>query len=188
MLHAGLADVAGGPVVRVSLQPPELVRIDPAHVSHHMGQRFAEGVLAHEPGVDVDPRQPVPVDREDGDLALVEPGLERNALERRKVAHLLPELVLFRVVDGQDPAQERERAVDADRLLRHDLQAEHREIAGEHGSVPIPHESAGGRNRTDPDPVLMGQRRVVLVLHDLEVPDPQEEGRGAPRRPGRRRR
>ena len=22
----------------------------------------------------------------------------------------------------------------------------------------------------------MGQRRVVLVLHDLEVPDPQEEG------------
>ena len=175
VLDAGLADVAGGPVVRIPRKKAPLGGIDPAHVAHHMGQRLAEGILAHEPGVDVDPGKPVPVHREHGNLAFVEAGLERDALEPRKVTHLLPELLLLGLADGQEPAEEIEGPVDSPGLLRDDLEAEHREVAGQHHRVPVPHETAGGRNRTDPDPVLVGERRVVLVLHDLEIPGPQKE-------------
>ena len=175
VLHAGLADVAGGPVVRIALETAPLVGIDPSHVAHHVGQRLAEGILAHEPGVDVDPREPVPVDREDGDLAFVEAGLERDALEPRKLAHLPPELLLFPLVDGQDFVEERKSAVHSSGLLRDDLEAEHREVAGQHHPVPVPHETAGGRNRVDPDPVLARERRVVFVLDDLKMPGPQKE-------------
>ena len=177
VLHARLPDVARGAIVRIALEPAPLRGVDPTHVAHHVGERLAEGVLAHEPGVDVDPREAVPVDGEDGDLPLVEAGLEGNALEPRKVAHLVSELLFFRLVDDQDLAQEPEGPVHATRLLRHDLQAEDGEVASQHHPVPIPHQAAGRRDGTDPDPVLVGQGRVVLVLHDLEVAGPQQEGK-----------
>lgn len=71
-LHADLADMrAAG--IGARIDPRQVLLVDPADITNHMGELVAERIEAHRARLDLHPRQLVPRDRNPGHRGVVEP-------------------------------------------------------------------------------------------------------------------
>ena len=179
-LDADLADVVGALVVGgllPLLDPLDVAVVDAADVADHVRGDFAERILAEQPCLDLDAREPVAVDGKARDLVVGEPGAQRQAFEiPRLLEQLLESLAVARLdvddlrerVDGFVEVPDA-RGLDFERVGGVALRQDNAIAVGDHAAV--------GHDRHDRDAVGLGQRLVVAVLHHLQVDEAAEQRR-----------
>ncbi len=177
-LDPDLADVVGALVVR-RLAPlvdaREIAVVDAADVADDVRCELAVRVLPEEPGLDLDARKTVPVDREARDLVIGEARAQRQALEALRLVHELLEPLPVARLDFDNLRQRIDRLVEILDARRLDFERVRRIALREHDAVAVADHAAIGHDRHDRDAVRLGQRLVVAVLDDLQVEEAREK-------------
>lgn len=177
-LDAGLADMVGAAVVdRVEVL--QFLLVDPPDVPDRMGKVLLQRVVADELGRHVDARQAELVHRDAGDLFLVEFEHDGNRLERTPpLLHALLEDGPVVLGQAEDLHQRVEGLLQVLGAFAGDGQAEARPVVGDDHAVAVEDDPAGRRDRLHMDPVVLRQRRMVLVLGHLQVVHARHQHQG----------
>ncbi len=161
VLDAELAGV-GGRAVGAGIQALEVVLVDAPDIAQRMHGERPVRVAAGQAGDDVDPGEPVAVDRHAGDLFRRQAEPQRDAFERaRAVPGRAQALDVLRLV-GDQVGQRRERGVEILHPLGHQLQAEARQVLCQHPAVAVTDQPARGGDRLQAHAVVVGQRGEVI--------------------------
>ncbi|MNZ93466.1 hypothetical protein D3C78_1125320 [compost metagenome] len=168
-LDAGLADMVGtGIGHRVELL--QLGLVDPPDVTDRVGEMLAHRVMADELRRHIHARQAVLVHRDTGDLLLGQLEHDRHRLERP--APLLHALLEDRPVflgQTKDFHQGLHHLFEVLGALAGDGQTEAWPVIGDDHPISVEDQPTARRNRLHVHTVVLGQRRVVVVLRDLQV-------------------
>ena len=171
----------------------ELTLVDAADIPDEVDSELAMRVVAGQPRVDVDPGETVSIDRESGDLVVVEPQAQRDLLETGSPGQDRQELLFVRFGDLDDLAQLADQHVDVFHQLGNHLDTVGRQVLRQDFTVAVEDESSRRWDRDDLDAVVLRQRGEVLVLENLQMgespdecereqPDDDRRGDGARRR------
>ncbi|MNG93566.1 hypothetical protein D3C79_525370 [compost metagenome] len=174
-LDAGLADMVGTAVVH-RVERFQLFLVDPPYITHRMGKMRTLRVMPHQLGHHLDTRQAELVYRHAGNLLFVELEQNRHRLEwPAALAHAL--LEQGTVVSGElkhfdDGIQ---HFLPVTRTFAGHRQAEAGPVVGDDHPVAVEDQPAGRRDRLHMHPVVLRQRRVIVVLDDLQVVQPRDQ-------------
>ena len=178
LLEPDLADVIRSAVVGRRAFFPEQLNVavtDAADVADDVRGDLAVGIVAEQARVDIHAGKTVAVHREAGHFLVIQPGADRNAGE---IVPLFQKFLKPFPVLGSDLDQRRELVDEGGEVIhlrRHDLQRIRREVVGQHHSVAVQYQAPVGHHRDYENPVLLGQRVVVIILDDLNVEKPHEQ-------------
>ena len=179
---AGLADVAegGGGFV----QPLAVLGIDAADIADDVREQVAVGIDATEIRDQVDAGIAPAIDREARDLLFGEAQLQGDrAMSARGFAGLGEGLEIFGG-ERDDLRDARKHVVEIAGLVGGHVQAEGRNVVGQHAALAIVDQSTTGHDRARLDSIGFCHRRIALVLHHLQAEIPGGQPQQAQRDDG----
>ena len=182
LLDAGLADMVGAFVVGglvALLDYLHVALVDAADVADGVRGDRAERILAEQARLDLDTREQIAIGSKACDLLFGQARTNRQAFEGLAFLEQSTEaLAVFRQ-DLDHPAQTVDRGIEVVDLRWRDLERESRIIARQDHPLAIDDDTPIGNDRHQRDPVVLGARRVVGVLNDLQVEEPgDQQGEG----------
>jgi hypothetical protein len=121
------------------------------------------------------PGEAVAVHREARDLLVGEARADRQRIELAALLEQLAEALAVARLDVDEAGELVDQFVERPRGGRRDLERVGRVVVREHDAVAIEDQAAVRRDRHDRDPVLLGERQVVVVLDHLQVEEPQQQ-------------
>ena len=167
-LDTRLPDMGCPPIVGL-VEPVELALVDATDIPHEMNAESAVRVVAGQLRTYVDSGKAMAVDRESGDLAVIQPQAQGDFLETALAGQGSAEFLFIRVGNFDDFAQIRDQRIDVVDDLGYDLEAVGGQVLRQNFSFAVEYEASRRRNRDDLDTVVLRQRREVLVLENLEM-------------------
>jgi hypothetical protein len=182
-LDAELADVVGALVVGELAARVDALHVgvvDAADVADRVRRELPLRIGAEDARLDLEAREAEAVHREARDLLFGQPCPDRQALE---VLAFFLQLAEAAAVAGRHVDHLRELvdgALDVAHAAGRHLERVRRVVGGEHLAVAVVDDPAVGDDGNHRDAVRLGQRVVVLALHDLqprEAAHQQREGR-----------
>ncbi len=136
---------------------------------------LAERVAAKKPRLDLDAFEAKALGGEAGDLFVAQLGADRHRLEAPAFVDQPLEAFAITRLDLDDLGEPVDRGVEIGHLGRLDLERVGRVVVRQHDAVAVEDEAAVRRNGHHRDPVVLGLRRQLLVLADLQVDEPGDE-------------
>ena len=185
LLLVGALDAELADVVRALVVGGEPLRFDALHVGVVDASDVADRVRgdlalrvgAEEPRLDLEAGEAIAVHREARDLLLGQARADRQALEVLAFLLQLPEAAPVARAHVDDRRELVDRALDVGDLARRDLERVGGIVRGEHLAVAVDDEAAVRHHWHHRDAVRLGERVVVLALHDLQPREAAEEKR-----------
>lgn len=156
----------------------EILLRHPTDIADHVGRARTVGVVPAEPhlGLDAGQRRRVDVDAREGLPRQVLGDHHRH--EGGLLAQLLKHALAGALGDLHHHREPVEHGLGVTRLLAHDHHAEILLVDRERQALAVEHLGAGRGDQAHVDAVLVGQKAVVLRLHDLELAHPPGQPTG----------
>ncbi len=177
-LQPQLADVVGALVVGGAvplLDAAEILVVDAADVPQHVRCDRAERILAEQPRLDLDAREPVAVHGKARDLLVGQARAQRQALEVLGFLEQLAEALAVARLHVDDLGQRVDRRVEILDARRLDLERVRRVALRQHDAVAVGDDAPIRHDRHDRDAIGLGEGLEVAVLHDLQVEEAREQ-------------
>ena len=173
-LDTRLSDMGRSSIVGL-IDAVELALVDAADIPDEVDSELAMRVVAGQSRVDVDPGEAVSIDRESGDLVVVEPQAQRDLLETGLAGQDSQEFLFVRIGDFDDLAQLADQRVDVFHQLGNDLETVGRQVLRQNFTVAVEDEPPRRCNRDDLDAVVLRQSGEVPMLENLQMGESPDE-------------
>ena len=151
--------------------------VDAAHVAGHVRDQRVQGILAEQARLDVDAGEAVAVHREPRHLFVGQARADRQAVRALGLYHQALEAGAVARADFDHAFQVVDGLLQVGDLARGYFQGIRGVIARQHGTAAVEYESAVGHDGHNGDAVVLGLGAVVVVLHDLQVDETQQQQR-----------
>jgi len=161
------------------LDPLQITVGDAADVADGVRTDGSEGILAKEPGPDLDTGKAVALGGEDRHFGVGQTGADRHRLEILGLVEQALEALAVLGLDVDQLGQSVDRRVEVSGQRGRDFQRIRRVVARQNDAVAVGDHPAVGNDGDERDAVVFGAGAVEVVLQDLqpdEAPDQRAEG------------
>jgi hypothetical protein len=162
-------------LIALGLEAYVLTVADLAHIAEHIGGHGSEGVGADGLGLRLHTGKQIAVLLDVDDRGVTDIRGDRHRLVRAVA------LVVDGVANGRDRCIEQlGQLIDDSRSYLHRVPAERQHlrnpVVDDHDPVTVDDPSTGGGDGDEANAVVLGRRQGGIAPHDLEVPEPGQEG------------
>ena len=177
LLQSGLAEMIRSAIVRVQILLLDLFQIavgNPANVAQHVRGEGAARILAKQARLDLHAGKTIAMGDELRHFLVRQPRPDRQRLEVAAFLQQLLEALAILGLDVDDRCQPVDDLIQIAGLRRRDFQRVGRVVARQHHAITVEDQAPVGHDGHQGDAVVLGAGLVVVVLHDLQ-PDETDE-------------